>query len=68
MNLGSQPWVEQGDRIRHSHQDEGAPPGGMHAQIVILGFESQDVPADLRRQSAQQGGRKGSGDRLWLWL
>jgi hypothetical protein len=46
MNLRSQLRVEQGYRIGHPHQYQGAPSGRMHAKIVILRFESDDVAAD----------------------
>ena len=68
MNLRSQPRVEQGYRIGHPHQYQGAPSDRMHAKIVILRFEGDYVAADTRRQSAQQGGRKGSRNRLCPWF
>ena len=68
MNLRSQLWVEQGYRIGHPHQYQGTPSDRVHAKIVILRFESDDVAADPRRQSAQQSGRKGSRDCLCLWI
>src|SRR5688500_10248722 len=66
MDLRPPPRVEQGDRIGHPHQDQGAPPGGMDSKIMILRLESDYAAADLRRQSAEQSGRKGSRDRLFV--
>ena len=44
--------VEQGYRVGHPHQYEGTPSSRMHAKIVILGFQSEYLAADPRRQSA----------------
>jgi hypothetical protein len=52
MDLRPQPRVEQGDRIRHPHQYQGAPRGGMDSKIVILRLESDYLAADPRRQFA----------------
>ena len=50
MNLRSQLRVEQGYRIGHPHQYQGAPSDRMHAKIVILRFECDYVAADPWRQ------------------
>jgi hypothetical protein len=52
MNLRPKARVEQGYRIGHPHQYQGAPPGGMDAKIVILRFERDYVAAHPRRQPA----------------
>ena len=49
MNLRPQLRVEQGYRIGHPHQYQGAPSDRMHAKIMILRFESDYVAADPRR-------------------
>jgi hypothetical protein len=52
MDLRSQLRVEQGNRIGHPHQYQGTPSDRMHAKIMILRFESDDVAADPWRQSS----------------